>query len=126
MAKKLIPVEIKRSRWLRGRAPSYLRNEAGKQCCLGFVCRQAGWKAKDLVGRGMPAGLYGTEKVDTPPLVLRGLVTNVSSGYDYLRNSDVAEELASINDEPNFTPEQRETALTKLAKKAGLQFIFVD
>jgi hypothetical protein len=125
MAKKkqLHTVEVSRKRWLRGKTKGVLRNQRGLQCCLGFVCRAAGWKARDLVDQGMPHSLYNRETKETVPDMLKGLIV---TDWWYPAASDLADMLAEMNDDKDITDAQREARIIKHGKKAGINFVFVE
>ncbi len=107
--KKMLNVEVKRSRWHRGDKAIYesaLRMDNGHQCCLGFACRAAGFKVKEIVGMGLVSGLF-----NVPPSLM-GL----------LENDGVEDDLVTVNDTPDsdITPAQREKKIKSLGKEVGI------
>lgn len=100
---------VKRTRWLRGRM-SVLRDDRGRQCCLGFVGRQCGVKAKDLLHVLLPRDLADKNFINYPQLT-RGM------GWD---------DFSDINDSEELSGKDREEQLKALALKAGFRFKFVD
>lgn len=109
MASKVKTFVVKRSQWLRGTGEGFLRNTSGMQCCLGFVGRQCGIKAKDM------------RSVEMPYNLLDGL----SAKYPTLSKGSW-DEFAKVNDAQDVTDRVREKDLKALAKKRGFRFKFVD
>ena len=121
--KKLKRIEISRKRWMRGTGlnGSYLRHpKTGKQCCMGFDCRAHGFSIEQIRGLGMPAALI--ERIP-------GLTKKVVSCYgnvEYSGNTEVAKELAAVNDDDNITDEVRERKVKSIGKRIGRNYVFVD
>lgn len=59
----MIKVQIDRKTWLRGGDEGALRNEAGSQCCLGFVCKKLGLTNNDILDVGMPDDVLSNERL---------------------------------------------------------------
>lgn len=122
-------LKIDRSKWATGNPPdtsedqdNCLLNSNG-MCCLGFYARQAGYAAKTIRNKGMPADIWGGEygeKRDIAKGKIRmdGLVNSRGD------NSKVASRLARINDSSRFTNEQREKKIIDIFKKLGTRVIF--
>ena len=114
--KELKEVVIKRSRWhwnTEGRVcfESALRLENGKQCCLGFLCRAEGYKAKEIIGVGFPSGLVGLRSTVPFPAILLG---------------DLEKKITLVNDGPAKSEPAREKKIARLFKRAGYLATFVD
>jgi hypothetical protein len=129
----LIPVEIQRSKWLRGRpGEGCLRNADGLQCCLGFVAVEAGY-SETLINYNDIGSLCDGEGVNGPPRLFRELVQvskTVDPEDDY-ESTDVGgtpleQSLIEINDDGDLNDDEREAKLIEVAAKAGIQFVFVD
>lgn len=131
-------ITIQRSRWGYRENGGRLRNAHGLQCCLGFVCEQAGITEAKCLDHGYPASaLRYSRSVDHErdidiPEVLQPFVEHGANGY--LNNSPLTTALVAINDAghrnsgfPDFaTQEEREAALIACAAKNGVTFIFED
>ena len=110
MAKKILRVVVKASRWYRGRGScgSALRREQdGKQCCLGFACRASGLRAREIEGEGMPRDLCDERRPD------------------WASNPAVVDRLAKVNDNDDISDTERKTQIRTLGRTIGLQFVFV-
>lgn len=120
-------VEVKRRRWVRGDSrDSALRNDQGKQCCLGFVARSLGYKVKDILHVGSPESI---SQSIPPPNQIKGLTVKLeksgllnSLGY----NSKTCRSLMHTNDTDNLTPSAREAKIKALGKRIGIEFRFKD
>lgn len=112
---------VKRSRWLRGASEQAhrLRNESGHQCCLGFVCRQLGAKAAEILGKFEPCTVK--TQADLSLLVRRVDNPLLLSTADTL----FAEDAMEINDNKGIDDRQRERQLQALFRKQGHTISFV-
>lgn len=116
---ELKTIVIKKSKWRRGGATNYkngktkLLNEQGFKCCLGFAARQLGYKGKLLDM--------------THPSNTKCVIDKLTYRYDNaIFNTKFAIMAANTNDDECISDEERMTKLNKLARKAGLKFVFVD
>ena len=125
--KKQRKIRIKRSKWLRGDPSDHFKDDQksyittymcdrdGRMCCLGFAANQiSGIAKKEMVELSEPADVY----------IRQSFLTNTIDGVAF--NSRLAVLAIEINDAQNITEEQRETELTKLFKKNGIELEFVD
>ena len=110
---------VRRSEWRRGgtrydnsKGATFLLNEVGYMCCLGFatnqICRIT---KKDLL------------EMDTPSCVLPYKSTFTDEHGD---NNDLTNRAISINDASNISDKVREERLTALFKKHGIKVTFKD
>lgn len=133
MTTKLI---IDRSRWMRRSSekdPSglLLDPSSGKMCCLGFYCKSLGLKEEEISCIGMPADL---DKVD---LDKSWLIQKDFNDEYYDSDEDICDEflyrdslnanlLAGINDNPNFSDEEKERKIKEIFRQNGVEVEFVD
>lgn len=130
---ELIRVEIQRSKWLRGDPQNgCLRNDAGLQCCLGFVAVDAGF-AESVIDHSNISGLCDANEVHDVPSLFRGLVRvtrheDDEDGYWWVDvdGTSLEEELIRINDSDEIDDATRERRLAERAREAGIEFVFVD
>lgn len=110
----MITVTVVKRRWYRGQGgiDSRLRKEQGqKQCCIGFVARTLGAKARQLIG------LCTLEELT---------ISEAPRCYDFsIRNSQHLSNAYAINDADDISEDKRITKLTALGKKMGVTFKFV-
>lgn len=117
-------VIIQRSRWGFGGEGGTLLTGAGKMCCLGFICEQAGMTPDGMLLKPFPSCSHEfTWTRESTPSVLRPLVNYYDDGTPY-DSSALADELARIND-ADFIYD-REQRLRDRAAEGGYNFIFVD
>lgn len=130
---ELFRVVIDRGKWLRGSPElssaikalgSYLlcgdvTNVPlyGRKCCMGFAATALGFKDNEILERGLPSDLCGS---DTEA----GLGTHEKELYDTL--CSVETRLAAYNDGPTSSEEAREEEIHALAASAGFDFQFTD
>jgi len=107
---------IDRSKWVCGGiaelGPSALLNAKGRMCCLGQVCKAEGIPDTDLLGTAMPRGLANLRTESLPGWMLAGEINA------HVKN------MASSNDFPGYTQEEREKRLKELALKVDVELIF--
>jgi len=133
MAKKLIPLTINRSRWVRGNkgGMSSLLNEQDNMCCLGFACRKLGLTREAIDDRPAPDDIASDDAIsDTrfnylldklSPLVR---VTR-STGQRKMTNRAATDAAMEINDDTLISEEEREKKLIPILKKLGFAVKFV-
>lgn len=120
MKPKLKMLVIKRSEWLRGKTPSYLRNYKGEMCCLGFACMQL-----------LHLPVYAILARHTPSELLLRLNETLGAKLMELGlveaggNTAICGRLMTINDDQKLTDRQREAALKKLFLTIGIRCKFV-
>ena len=112
---------IQRSRWLRGHPYSYLLNDEGDMCCLGFLCKDKGIRDKDILNMPGPWML----------LALRPQLSDILSGLafrddDVRMNTTFSEDAIEINDDIDLSEENRESQLIDLFKEKGIELVFED
>ena len=93
------------------RGVTYLRNEDGYKCCLGFVCEQAGVKLG--VGYANPRSLSLKDQEKVPFLV-----------EEYAEKGQLTFDAIEINDDGGLKIETRTRKLRKLFKKHGFTMKF--
>lgn len=124
------PVVISRRRWLRGEGAAtsmLLREDDGKMCCVGFMCKARGYTDSEIQNRGGVHSLADPTKMGV-----------VAAQYGWLTTY---EPLYRINDVPDgqrnrgipgtlgrtpMTPELREREITERAKLLGFDVTFED
>lgn len=116
MKKKLVNVVVKRSRWSRRANDNALYVPSSKRmCCLGFCARAAGYEISEINDVSAPIGL-----------AVSGIANRWNQAFGSA-SSRILDEMMDINDNPKEWPaEIAEPALTKLAKKIGINLSFVD
>ena len=119
---------VRRKTWQRGQSPSLLRDDRGKQCCLGFVCEQLGVEHEAMQCVGTPGELVwaGTGSIDPSdyPQLMGVVVRDSTTALGHLVDSDLSSEAMSINDDDAITDAVREAQLTKLFKRYGYALRF--
>lgn len=114
---KLFPVTIKRKYWLRNNNQKLDIDDdydsglriGSKQCCLGFIARAHGYKARELENYAYPCNLDNWED--------RFLV-----GLD----RSTQRTLASINDSFKSNDAQKEKQIKRILRDVGYKVVFVD
>ena len=106
---------ISRRLWGRGKSGGHLRRpalepDAGKQCCLGFICKAYGLTNADIEGHGLPRGLL-TQALYKLPRWL----------YD---SSHTVEALSSVNDDDDHSDVHRESEIVRLCLPHNVRIIF--
>lgn len=97
---------------------SAMLNDIGRMCCLGHICNQAGVSKKRLAGVGNPEGVGYKDPKHIPKWLY-------DKDSPHKLQTATANEMIGVNDSHEYTPKQRETALIKIAKTAGITLKFV-
>lgn len=130
---------INRKKWWRGKEGSaLLKDYSDKMCCLGFDCKARGFSEQLLRGRGCPSNLMEdlikedavtvTKEVREAYLKLKGLVTKPrKTKYNGICTDDteLCQEMMQVNDDREFSDEEREARLKPLFLKSGVKVRFV-
>lgn len=87
----------------------------GKMCCLGFLGRKCGINQDALLDKCMPSN------VEIEPTRNK---TVWNSLIDNTHNTQVASDLAHINDSLNISEKMREFKIKRKMKKIGVEVIF--
>lgn len=106
---------IDRSKWrtgTHGKGDTFLLNNEGYMCCLGFRCEQMGIPKKDLRRQPNPVDLGYIWYIP-------GLMNQ------YGEQTSLTEQAISINDHDWLTDYERETQLTKLFDDYGITVEFI-
>lgn len=114
MAKKRVTVVVDANRWaapMKETTESALLTDSKRMCCLGFCARVAGYDANEIRGVALPFDLDDQD---------RFVVMFPQLGMDQQY------ELADINDDFSQSKADRAQAITKLGKKYGVDFQFVN
>jgi hypothetical protein len=126
----MVKITIERSRWGNGdnHQGGALRTMSGKQCCLGFACEQAGIEPRVYQGYPHEALAPTLRRLEDVPELLRPFVAAGAIDEFPLRRSELARDLAMINDDKiEYTSlESRERALSHRAAADGVEMVFVD
>lgn len=113
---------VKRSQWLRGDFEnSYLADNTGKKCCLGFYSCAAGFLDKDIKMQGAP-----NELVDSSGKVWDTFLLGHPSEDSEPCNSDACFDLMSINDYDEYDDAEREDLLKEKFAEHGVKVTFID
>lgn len=113
---------VKRSEWLHGEGAmkSYLVRQVDyKKCCLGFLGEACGLNPGQMVGVKAPSSDALFEMRPKFPTLL-------FDDDDARCESIVGQELMETNDSRNLSDSERESKLTDLFKKIGIEVIFED
>ena len=118
---------VKRSKWRAGddgvnaigKGETNLLNEEGFMCCLGHCALQLGAKKSEIDGQAMPKDIL--DKNDAFKYVP---ILNVKKG-EFINDSKLSEQAATINDDDKLTTEQRERKLKSLFSKFKHSITFV-
>lgn len=106
---------VQRSKWLRGRErDTFLLDEKGRMCCLGFVSAQCGVPAPAMLRRTTPNGL--PEHTGEP---LLGLLLK-----HYTTHTELAAAAVRINDTIGMDDAERESQLSALFVAHGYTLRF--
>ncbi len=115
--KKIKELVIDRSKWKRGSPnahDTYLLDDDGKMCCLGFYALACGADEESILNRGEPDGL----EFEIPGL---------SYGYEEtggIRNTSFTAMAIPINDRKTMGEAEREEVLIRLFKEDGIDLTF--
>ena len=115
---------ISRAVWLRGERESMLyRPEDGKMCCLGIYLESLGVSKESMKGCDTPGHYYGDRKAGrpkTPAWLLRydGMIRPYAS--------TLAMRLMEVNDNPDYTDEEREWLIEDGFGYVGIQVRFIE
>lgn len=123
---------IEREKWLRGEGPEgsrLLRPIDGKMCCLGFLCLAKG-KTPDEIRDKYSPGKAGFTHEELPDLIKE------LSTYGDKLHTELCFDMMRVNDSIMFgryvdapqgyiTESERESELTKLFAKMGVELEFV-
>ena len=120
MPKKVV---IDRSKWLNAYTrytlgPSFLLDQNGNMCCLGFVCVASGVPKEDLISKLTP--LY----IKTAPLALSD--ASVAKDIRGAKYTQLAKQAIEYNDESSLSKSGREKALRQIFAAEGtyeLEFV---
>lgn len=113
---------INRSNWrcgsigphLHGKGETCMLNQFGQMCCLGHIGRQLGYTPVKMLKKSDPADVPDETSDD----ILRKKLEGV------WKNTELAEEAISINDDESLTDEVREEALIALFAAHGHEIEF--
>ena len=112
-------LEINRRKWKRGSGDSALlmpkgSEFAGQMCCLGFLARAVGHTRKEIYDYSKPS------EIDAPKDFIVG---NLLGRYG--NDNNLCGKLMQVNDNDKIDDTKRESLLTKLFKKIGVNVVFV-
>ena len=113
-------LEINRRKWRRGSGDSALLMPkeadefAGQMCCLGFLARAVGHTRKEIYDYSKPS------EIDAPKDFI---VDNLL--YKNRKDNNLCGKLMQVNDNDKIDDTKRESLLTKLFKKIGVNVVFV-
>ena len=115
--KKITELVIDRSKWKRG-SPSahdtYLLDEDGKMCCLGFYALACGADEESIRNKSEPDGL----EFEIPGL------SHEDEETGNICNTDFTQSAIPINDSQYLDETKREEALIRLFKEDGRKLTF--
>lgn len=104
-----------------GSGRTRLLNEDGYQCCLGFIAEQSGVPKSNLMQTD-PESLSWNANIKIDKLVSRD--KNVSNKLYQMRNTKLANEAISINDNTTITISTKTARLRKLFAAHGIKLKF--
>lgn len=115
----MLNVTINRKRWTRGNTSgdSALRTETGQSCCLGFVARACG------ITTPVHSFIFSELNEEKFNLLPKGL-RPVRKAGEYV-NTQLHDDLVSVNDSYDVRGAVREEKIAKLMKKANIKVKFV-
>lgn len=119
-------VRINRAKWrsggdlsesYTGEGDTYLVNDEGYRCCLGFACHQlSNLNLQQLTCIAEPGGLQTV-------IPLLNYIDN-DYGWNCMENTDFSDECVAINDDATITSKQREYKLKRKFKANGIELEF--
>ena len=111
---------INRQSWIRGTGDGKLHTKNHRQCCLGFLCRAAGFSVKDITEKTLPG--------DVESLDLETLFPAVSQHVFASVNDAALSDSAWISGKlvPIVSEEQREQILIRLFKDNNIKVTFIN
>lgn len=122
---KITSLTINRKRWGTGKEGGMLlSSENNKMCCLGFYCRDAGVRKKDIWGLAMPSEVASAKSA--PKLI--PLIKEHSWDGTW-EDKKITSNLAEVNDATKgiySNPERREKRIKQLFSKLGVKVKFVN
>lgn len=107
---------IRRKKWVRGFYPggTYLRNEDGTKCCLGFFANALGIKSDRITRVGEPIEVSSS-------LWPKWLVPHTSIA---LHADSECAVLIGLNDDGNISEKEREKKIAAIFKKHGVEVVY--
>ena len=117
-------IKINRNKWLRGKGSdkSTLLNSSGKMCCLGFLSRAYGYKAKDIKHKNCLSNLYNEIQYKFLP---ENMLIQSNNFLNIFYESNLTATLMDINDNYLLTDEERIAELNKTCENLNADFKFV-
>lgn len=111
---------VRRSKWLRGLSSreTWLLDDAGRMCCLGFVAEQCGVATSALLHVDAPVCVTPSESRKLEPALLK------SCGDGDSRHTALTCDAIGINDDPSLSDPRREAKLAALFAKHGYRLRF--
>jgi hypothetical protein len=120
-----IKVTIRRKKWLRGTNSGLMRNEAGAQCCLGYVARACGIQAPDLSGLGTPSEVI-IQLLAEGKSVPDAFMKLVTVSDREIEENEACNNLISLNDSGGSSIKDREDSIKKGLYELGFSVTFTD
>lgn len=119
---KTIDVKINRRKWYRGRGSHESRLLTGDKfrCCLGFACKSLGIKDEYLIDICVPANIDSRDKLQK---LKDYCLISERVGYG---NTELVEQLVTINDSTSTTDKHKEKIIAVKMKKMGFNVKFVN
>ena len=116
--RKVDRLVIDRPTWGTGQ----LLDHNGNKCCLGFLAIKCGADETEIDGEMSPANVPNINW----PAAFTGVATykNKKGVKRYLKNSELADKMMSINDDEEMKWADKERELIPLFKKAGIKLSF--
>jgi hypothetical protein len=106
---------IDRKKWGRGTNDGRLLFR-GKMCCLGFLGLQCGLSENQIRGKHMPYSVFVSVKRNKS--VWAKMINTI------IDSTVLANDLATINDNPNTSDTQKEFKITQKFKEIGVEVKF--
>lgn len=124
-------LKIIRKRWVRGgfNGRSYMRNDHGNMCCLGFLGRACGYSDDDLHGFSDPWDVMisaGRNLFPKGTFYSISGFTGETSESEKLRQTELITRIISVNDSRKFEEKDREAEITRLMRSLDVDVTFED
>ena len=118
--------KVKRSKWFRGQGSddSFLLNNEGQMCCLGFYSAACGIKKSYLKNEEAPGEINSDIQNQWQTFLLND--SDIDTEEQYKIDSWACTQLMKINDDENMSDTEREEKLTKLFANDGIEVKFED
>lgn len=124
-------LKIIRKHWIRGgvNGRSYMRNDHGNMCCLGFLGKACGYSDSELLGFSDPWDVMIHAGRDLFPAGTFYSISDFPSRAarsEELRQSTLITRIVTSNDSRSLWEKDREDEITRLMRALGVDVTFED